>query len=534
VSACEPEPVAAGHDLDDFAQVVHCTDGSAFAERDGVWYYRPCPDAAFAPLTYMENVLTSLIEAAPGGGATLDWGERLDAHSDLRSLDEVVEPPSEPPDGWGEGVVTVEGRPVRPLRRSPVRERRPTTASAAASVMRPPARAARRGPSRERRARRSGASSGSRDGPSDESEGDGEGPPSPASTEVGHERQGRAPTNSRSANTKCPGWRVGDHGIDTVAFGCYDPDAARALREFARERRKDPRTGLRQREDWKGSFMRLALPVNGTTVGVYPASGLVTIEARLAVVLAGHAEDHRLIPADRLAEGAERAMAAVARLGIALAAPLTVRRLDLAAELCFRVGTDGVSFLNACQRGLHLPRLRQVPYYAVGEARLESIVWATEKGRQTRSRLYDAGTHHKTGRPGRRLRWEREHRWSGSGSPTPEQVMALDLAAMYAAPLRGWLRESKPMRVCSPSTAIALLFNEARAGKRTRRSAESLSAKINSVAHGADLLAPHDRRRRVKALRDAGIALDRSGDVQTGFLDIREQASALVAAWEAV
>jgi hypothetical protein len=127
------------------------------------------------PATYVENVLTFIIDPETG---TVSWGERLDARSDLRSLDEVVEPPSEPPDGWGEGVVTVEGRPVRPLRRSPVHERRPTTASAAASVRRPLARAARRGPSRERRARRRGASSASRNSRSDDG---GSGDPEPSS-----------------------------------------------------------------------------------------------------------------------------------------------------------------------------------------------------------------------------------------------------------------------------------------------------------------------------------------------------------------
>ena len=113
-------------------------------------------------------------------------GARLDARSDLRSLHEVVEPPPEPPEGWGADVIKVEGRPVRPLGHSPVQERRPRAASAAVSVRSPSSRVARRGPSRERRARTRGASSASRDGPSDESEGDGEGPHRPPSPVTSH------------------------------------------------------------------------------------------------------------------------------------------------------------------------------------------------------------------------------------------------------------------------------------------------------------------------------------------------------------
>ena len=66
-----------------------------------------------------------------------------------------------------------------------------------------------------------------------------------------------------------------------------------------------------------------------------------------------------------------------------------------------------------------------------------------------------------------------------------------------------------------PSEAVALLYDQARRGERKRRSAESLSAKVNSLAFGSDLLTPHDRRRRVRDLRGAGIALDRSGETSS-------------------
>jgi hypothetical protein len=298
--------------------------------------------------------------------------------------------------------------------------------------------------------------------------------------------------------------------------------------------RIDPTTGVRQRGDWSGGFVRLSPPIWGMTIGAYPWRGVVTIEARLAVMISGDVDDHRLIAADRVADGAARARAAVESLGIALRGSLTISRADLAAELMFADGGQGgVALLNAAQRGLHLPRLTQVPYSAPGgQGRLESIIWQTPKTHQTRVKLYDAGQHHGTHRPGERLRLEREQRWSGAAAPTVEQFMALDLAALYAAPMRPWLNSAVRMRVGVPLAAIAELYEQARRGERTLRSAETLSAKINSLAFGADLLSPLHRRRRNRAVRDAGFALDLCGDdAQLRLIDLQEPVVALVAAW---
>jgi len=126
-------------------------------------------------VTYVENALTPVIDPNTG---TLWWGERLDARSDLRSVDEVVEPPPEPSDGWGADVVMVDGRPVRPIGGSRRTDQRGKTATARATGKRS---ITRRGRSRERRTRvRRRARRASRDGPSGSSEGDPEPGASPA------------------------------------------------------------------------------------------------------------------------------------------------------------------------------------------------------------------------------------------------------------------------------------------------------------------------------------------------------------------
>jgi hypothetical protein len=474
------------------------------------------------PVNFIENALTFIVDEATG---RVELGLRQDPRLDLKSLDEQVEPPPTPKGGWPEGTVMVNERPVLPLRTAVQRPTRPL-----ASSHRPvAARAARRGASRERRSRPTRrTAAASRDGPSDDDGGDGEGPPPP----VAAEREGHAPTNSPRTTTDCPPWSVGGHGIDTVAFGSQDPAAVQSIRTLAQSQAIDPATGRRQGADWKGRFMRLTVPVAGMTVGVYPGSGLVVTEARLAVMLAGDARATGLIPVTLLAEGAMRATATVeALLGFPLEGPVTVRRIDFASELTFIAGSEGLAFLRACERALHLARLDMVPHYATGEARLESITWQTPTGRATRIRLYDAGAHHVTHKPGERLRLEREQRWTGPGSPTPEQVVALDLAALFRKPIRSWLSGTIPLRVSTQSSALALLYDQARRGTRTVRSANMLGAKVNALALVGDLLTSKDRRRREKALRDEGIVLDHSGDPQSSDIDLHAPLAALAAAW---
>ena len=283
---------------------------------------------------------------------------------------------------------------------------------------------------RERRgvARRA-ASSGSRAGPSDSAKGDGEGPhrpPSPASLQIAPARWVTTNTNSRNADTSCPPCRVGDHGIDTVAFGWRDAGAVLELRTLATERRPHPATGRPVLGLWEGRALRLSESVYGATVIVYPAASLVKVEGRLATLLGDDGGGGSLVSPRLLVHGARKARAAVESLGVSMATRAQVQRLDLAAELLFFDGQDGLAFLKASQRGLHLPALVQVPHYATGDSRLESIIWRTPKGRQERARLYDAGAHHGTHRAGERLRFEVQERWTGTHARTPEQVAALD------------------------------------------------------------------------------------------------------------
>jgi hypothetical protein len=481
---------------------------------------------------YSENAYTWFLDEEAG---ELVFGERLDPRQNLATLDEEIPAPVEPELGWGDGVHIVDGRPVRRLSPPSQREsarRRAGNASPSMSARLTATR--RRGQSRERRGRpatrRSRAPS--RDGPSDDAEGDGEGPPSPAPQNPISERHGRAPSNSPYTDGVCRRWSVGDHGIDTIVLGWRDADAAVALRAIALTPPRDSATGREQRHVWHGPQLRLALPVAGITLGVYPGRQLVTAEGRMAAMVAGHAHDHSLAAPHHLLEAVERVRDALASIGVSLTTGPVVCRIDLAAELLFEEAANGLAYMRACQQGLLLPRLAQRCYHARGENRLETIAWQTPKGNKTHVRLYDAGAKHGTHPPGLRIRLERERRWDGRSALTPEQLLASGLAGIFREPMGPWLRGTHEIVVATPPEAVRRLFDRVRRGELPRRTAEALSAKINMLAYGSDLLSPLDRRRRERDLRAHGISIDVSGDPGRMVVDLSTPIAALAERWE--
>lgn len=478
-----------------------------------------------APGGYSENGVTWFLDVDRDEWA---FGERLDAATNLPTVEAPVAPPTEPAAGWGEGTLIVDGRPVR--RVAPV-----ASVGNVCMMLLPTAPRARgprrRGTTRAARSRSSRRSpSASRDGPSDEDGGDGEGPPPPLPPDVAIGPDGGPCTNSHPADIQRPRWRVAGYGIDTIAFGWHDADASDALRRIAYSGLVDDATGGRQRADYDGSHMRLSIPVMGITIGVYRAKALVTAEARAAAMLAGHSCDHNLVPPERIPEAAARARAALTSIGVHVGGPVIVRRLDLAGDLWF-ADADGTAYLYACRRGLHLTRLALHAWDAKGHPRLESIAWQTPSRKTIQLRMYDAGSKHGSAGAGQLVRVERQRRWQHPKTPTPEQIVASDLGVTFSEPVRAWLRAPHDVTIMMPPTAIAYCFEKARRGQLTPREAETLGAKINSLAYGDDLLTPLKRRRRQRDLRDAGLAIDMTGDPGARPVDLVGPLAALTECW---
>jgi hypothetical protein len=470
---------------------------------------------------YSENAYTFFLDEEAG---ELVFGERLDPAQNLATLDEEVPAPDEPESGWGEGVRIVKGRPVRRLSPSSRREpaRRSDCLASPFSSARTTA-AHRRGQSRERRARPSArrSASPSRDGPSDESGGDGDGPPLPACPDVAdHQARPEGSSNSQHGEGFFGGWSIGECGVDTVSYA-WRPDDRAALEAFA----SLPTRNLSRRE--RGSSMWATQVVDGVQVGAFPGHGLLVTEGRLAPMLSGNERDTRLASPDSLALGARRAREVFAKLGIALGAEPVLRRLDLAGEIRFEHPADGLLFMRTVG-GLQLAGHDQGRNASRRQTR--AVSWS--RGRNIALRLYDAGDHHGTDPPGARLRLERQVRNRKARQQPAEAFTRAVLADLYVAPMRAVIDAAPVMRVLPPRAAELHLVELSRRGDISLAVAERQLGVIRLLELGLDgsLWDAETASRRHRELRGNGVAVGESSDGGAG-VDVCAVLVALTHAW---
>jgi hypothetical protein len=206
------------------------------------------------------------------------------------------------------------------------------------------------------------------------------------------------------------------HGVDTVRFRFREGNDA-YLR--LRSRPDGCEQGVRGELWWREGAAR---------VGVYP-DGLVTVEGRAAALVAGDRGDHSLLEPGRLLL-AERAAAGL----VAAATRPTLGRVDLAGELRFGDGREGLAFLQALSS-------IDVPWCKVGiEGRrgdsVETVYARSTNGRSVLWRAYDKGVESDTAAPGERIRWERQIRMRKVREQTVEQFLEGDLRAAFVGRLR--------------------------------------------------------------------------------------------------
>ena len=261
---------------------------------------------------------------------------------------------------------------------------------------------------------------------------------------------------------------------------------------------------------------------NGVTIGAYP-DGLVTVEGRLAALLYGE-EDHRLLGADDFIRAPEAA-ADLFALDLA-AAPVGVGRADLASELRFSGGEEGLEFLRALS-------YVDIPWLKVGTEggkrdRLETVYHRNVRGRSVALRCYDKGVESTTCAPGTWLRLERQRRWRKDQEGTVDDVLARGLAeAFVGRELRAVVAGDDKVTVCDPPAAAdrlrELYADEAITGDALHR----LGA---FVWFGAEGLKPRTAQRRAAELRRLGLALNPHEGGRVA-IPVGEYLRAFAAAW---
>lgn len=255
---------------------------------------------------------------------------------------------------------------------------------------------------------------------------------------------------------------------------------------------------------------------DGGRLLAWPGHGLVAYETRLEALLAGDAAHHGLAPVAGLPAGCTAARLAVKDLiGADPGDKAEVRRFDLAAEIRFEQSSEGLAFL-ASLRGMCPPRARVTHEVDASGAVMTAYV-RTEKRGVVLSRAYDKGRESGSDPPGHRIRIESQNRPKKAERYRPEVLATLDLSSTFGRTMRHYLT-AKQIVAAGPDGAVTEVIAKAHRGELGIARAERLVGSVAFLKH-AGRAAYHDpaltakennRRsaRRLKALRDAGVALE--------------------------
>ncbi len=325
-----------------------------------------------------------------------------------------------------------------------------------------------------------------------------------------------AASNSRRENRNCSS----SAGLDTVSYLLRpgtDGDVERLGRWMARGEVMDRRTGEALKLTRAPGGCMVAAPVDGVRFGAFDmyGSSAAWVEGRLAALLAGTADAHELAAPADLPAGAEAGREAFAALGLNMAAPIeAVRRADLAGDLAFNDGADGLAFLRALA-SLDVPRLKR-DVWAVGP-RVETVYYRTPKAGEVRMRAYDKGVESATAAPGERVRFEMQRRYRKAMQLTPRNLAAVDWGELYRERLAPWERSADGFAVVSLSGAQDAILTALREGATLRdgsaltpRRAERMLGTLVILSElGADWYEnSYTAKRRAREFMDLGIALD--------------------------
>lgn len=300
--------------------------------------------------------------------------------------------------------------------------------------------------------------------------------------------------------------RVIASGVDTVSYAFRQKDE-RALSAFR---------ATAHRGGAAGALITDERGPDGGRVMSWPGHGLLVHESRLGALLAGDGDDHSLVAARELVAGATAARYAIADvIGEDPGSAVEVRRFDLASELRFGAGPDGLAFLDSLV-GI-CPARARVDVVRGDDHHAQTVYVKTAKRGVVLSRVYDKGRESGTDPPGERIRIESQNRPPKARRYSPEVLSQLDLSSTFGRTMTAYL-DADEVVAAGPTAAVGQLLSLAHRGDLTFARAQSLIGAV-AILQYAGRAGYHDpgvstkennRRssRRLKGLRDAGITLD--------------------------
>jgi hypothetical protein len=218
-----------------------------------------------------------------------------------------------------------------------------------------------------------------------------------------------------------------------------------------------------------------------------------------------------------------------------------VRRMDLAADVHFEDGQDGLDLLRLCA-ALDTPHFKVNVYAHRG--RVETVSYITPRERNRVLRVYDKGQERRErgvetplGAPGRWVRIERQLRFAKRQQQSPAAIATADLGSLWLRPLAGLAGSTGPLRVHASREAQRLVLDAVSAGEVSALAAERLvGALAIREAAGADWYDRHGHRhagrRRVEDLRQLGVLPVLEGTTTAPF-DVAELFAEVQDRWAA-
>lgn len=249
----------------------------------------------------------------------------------------------------------------------------------------------------------------------------------------------------------------------------------------------------------------------GARVMAWPEYGIVKCEGRLAAIIDGTADSHRLARRAEMCD-AEEACAEVVR--DVLGHPpdprtfLEVSRYDLAVDLPFDDSAEGLAFLRA-MRALAPPGYK-LNVHQADDGRIETVAVVTKKRGARVFRAYDKSA--ESGDPrgaGFLARLEAQRRPSKRARHEPRTFARMDLRADYGRTIEPFLR-GEPITVTNSAMTVEKLAQQVAQDRLSIARAERLAGSVEFLRrYGRGIYGSNDQSsRRLRALRDQGIAVD--------------------------
>ena len=188
---------------------------------------------------------------------------------------------------------------------------------------------------------------------------------------------------------------------------------------------------------------------------LFPSHGVLSVEGRLGAALARSGTNHDLLPAQRLPD-ARRAWEGMLRdrLGFEPGGVCEVRRYDLASEVIFEDGRDGLAMLRTlggmCPAGARL----EVVKGADGQP--QTVYIKTPKRWVVQQRFYDKGVESGSHPAGQRLRLEAQMRPPKAKRYQPEVLASLDLRTHFIKRMESYVTGTNATGVVAAGTEAAV------------------------------------------------------------------------------